>query len=172
MYPTTCNTVVGVFSTRAAADAAVADLRKAGFADTEIGMAIRNSDGKMVDAKSAGEAGEGAAIGAAAGAGVGALVGWGVLAGMIPVVGPALIAGTLGVLASNAAAGAGVVGVVGALTGWGIPADHAKHYEGELVAGRAIVTVTNTGRCDEARAILRSHGATSRDPAYATVGAM
>jgi hypothetical protein len=173
MYPTTCTTAVGVFHTRDKADAAVADLRDSGFAESEIGMIARNADGQMVEAKDeTGEAGEGAAIGAAAGAGVGALIGWGVLAGTIPVIGPALFAGTMGILASNALGGAAVVGVVGALTGWGIPAEHAKHYESEVANGRVIITVTSSGRCDEARAILRSHGATSKDPAFRPVASM
>ena len=97
--------------------------------------------------------------GALTGLGLGALAGLGVLSGVIPVVGPAIAAGTLGVILSNAAAGAGIAGLVGALIGAGIPEDEAKYYHGEFEAGRTIVTVTADGRADEATAILRRHGA-------------
>jgi hypothetical protein len=92
------------------------------------------------------------------GLGLGALAGLGVLAGVIPVVGPAIAAGTLGVILSNAAAGAGIAGLVGALVGAGIPEHEAKYYQGELEAGRSIVTVNAAGRADEATSILRGCG--------------
>ena len=41
---------------------------------------------------------------------------------MIPVVGPAIAAGTLGVVLSNAIAGAGIASLIGALVGEGLPA--------------------------------------------------
>lgn len=178
MQTTTCSTVVGVFTSRSQADKAVDALFEHGFRANHIGMVTRDGSatGKPTVASTARStatttdeaenAGTGAATGAIAGAGIGALIGWGVLAGAIPVIGPALFAGTLGVLASNAAGGAAVAGVVGALTGWGVSEEHAKHYESELSAGRVIVTVTAEDRCDEARAILRQYGATSKDPAF------
>jgi uncharacterized protein (TIGR02271 family) len=90
---------------------------------------------------------------------LGALAGLGVLAGVIPVVGPAIAGGTLGIVLSNAAAGAGLAGLVGALVGYGIPEEEAEYYRGEFEAGRTIVTVTADGRADEATAILRRFGA-------------
>jgi len=75
------------------------------------------------------------------------------------VIGPAIAAGTLGVILSNAAVGAGVAGLVGALIGAGIPEEEAQYYQSEFEAGRAIVTVTANGRADEATAILRRYGA-------------
>jgi len=83
----------------------------------------------------------------------------GVLAGVIPVVGPAIAAGTLGVILSNAAAGAGIVGVAGALIGAGLPEHEANYYDKEFEAGRTIVTVTADGQSDQATAILRRYGA-------------
>ena len=103
-------------------------------------------------------AASGALTGALTGMGLGALAGLGVLAGVIPVVGPAIAAGTLGVILSNAAAGAGIAGVVGALVGAGIPEHEAKYYQGELESGRSIITVNADGRNDEAIAILRRCG--------------
>ncbi|MDB5387988.1 MAG: hypothetical protein JWM11_3634 [Planctomycetaceae bacterium] len=171
MQTTTCTTTVGVFTSRSQADKAVDALFDAGFDTNQIGMVTRDQQVPVTattktTAKSTAEAenaGTGAATGAAAGAGIGALVGWGVLSGAIPVIGPALFAGTLGVLASNAAGGAAVAGVVGALTGWGVSDEHAKHYESEVAAGRIVVTVNAGDRCDQAREILKRFGATSKD---------
>lgn len=168
----TCETTVGVFTSRGAAEAAVSELHRSGFSDRQIGLIHRDSedmktsqdrrnvtvDGDDDDAEAATG---GAVTGAVTGLGIGALVGAGVLAGIIPVVGPALFAGTLGVLASNAAGGAAVAGLVGALTGWGVTKEDATYYESEVSAGRSIVTVTSD-RCDDAQEILTRHGGTSR----------
>jgi len=157
------STIVGVFEDRHHADQAVADLKKAGFRDDQIGVAMRHTEGSMESAATdtAGEtyAEEGAATGIVAGLGLGALAGLGVLSGVIPVIGPAIAAGTLGVILSNAAAGAAIAGLAGALIGYGIPEEEARYYHGEFEAGRTIVTVHADGRSDEATAILRRHGA-------------
>jgi len=156
-------TVVGVFEDRRHADEAVNELMKAGFRRDQIGVAMRHTEdvsGAIRADESAGsEAGTGALAGALTGLGLGALTGLGVLAGAIPVVGPAITAGTLGIILTNAAAGAGIVGVVGALIGAGIPENEAKYYNEEFEAGRTIVTVQTDGRADEATAIMRRHGA-------------
>ena len=91
------------------------------------------------------------------GLGLVALAGLGVLAGVIPVVGPAIAGGTLGIILSNAAAGAGIAGSTGALIGAGAPEEEAEYYEGEFEAGRTIVTVTATGKADEVMAVLRRY---------------
>ena len=81
------------------------------------------------------------------------------LSGVIPVIGPAIAGGTLGIVLSNAAIGAGVGGLVGALVGAGIPEDEARYYQDEFEAGRTIVTVQANGRADDAIAIFRRYGA-------------
>ncbi|MDB5306773.1 MAG: hypothetical protein JWO38_975 [Gemmataceae bacterium] len=161
---TATTTTVGVFSTRAAAEQAVRDLRAAGFRDDEIGLVGRTESGRVERTTGAGDtmAEEGAAAGAIAGAGVGAAIGFGVLAGAIPAIGPAIVAGTLGTILTNAVAGATVAGLVGALIGFGIPEDDARYYEGEVKAGRYLVTVTANGRGAEARAILHRNGGFDR----------
>ena len=157
-------TTVGVFATRAAADKAVADLKAAGYRDDEIGMVAKDAAGKTVKTDGAGEtnAGEGAAIGAAAGAAGGALVGAGILAGVIPVIGPVLALGTLGTVLVNAAGGAAIAGVAGALVGWGIPEEDAKFYEGEVQAGRYLVTVDRGTRSDDPWGTFSRHGGYNR----------
>ena len=159
----TSNHVVGVFYTRPEAEAAIRDLRTAGFADDRIGMLARDAEGHMVTEKgSATLAEEGAAAGAVVGAGAGALVGLGVLAGTIPVIGPVLAVGTLGTLLLNAAGGAALLTVVGALVGLGIPEDEAKYYENEVHGGRFLVTVDADNRASEAWSVLHRSGGYNR----------
>jgi uncharacterized protein (TIGR02271 family) len=142
----------------------MAELRKAKFDKDHISMVARNADGKTVrtDGDEETYADEGAVAGAVAGAGVGALVGIGVLSGVIPVIGPVLAAGALGTVLLNAAGGAAIAGIAGALIGWGIPEEEAEFYEGEVKAGRHLVTVEANGRADEARAILHRFGGFDR----------
>jgi hypothetical protein len=160
-----CTTTVGVFESRAAADRAVADLRAAGYKDNQIGLVHKDTtSGKTRRTDGAGDetnAGEGAAIGAAAGAVGGAAVGAGIIAGVIPVIGPVLALGTLGTILANAAGGAAIAGIAGALIGWGIPEDDAKYYEGEVQAGRYLVTV-DCGTGTDARDVITRHGGYGR----------
>ncbi|HZW32300.1 MAG TPA: general stress protein [Isosphaeraceae bacterium] len=158
------STIVGVFDDRQQADRAVDALRRAGFRDDQLGVAWRHEEEAVHVAGSdqatdETRAGEGAAVGALAGLGLGAVAGIGVLSGVIPVIGPAIAAGTLGVILTNAAAGAGIGGLVGALVGAGIPEAEAQYYQNEFEAGRMIVTVQAEGRADDAMAILRRYGA-------------
>ena len=160
------STVVGVFEDRLQADRAVDELRRAGFRDDQIGVAMRHdvgdvAVGDMTDAVDADEsaAGTGAITGILTGLGLGALAGLGVLSGVIPVIGPAIAGGTLGIILSNAAVGAGVGGLVGALVGAGVPEEHAHYYQGEFEAGRTIVTVRADGRADEVMAVFRRYDA-------------
>jgi len=151
------NTALGVFESKERAEQAVADLKAAGFTDSEIGMVYRNAEGKTVKTGSADNtyAEEGATAGLIAGAAGGALVGAGILAGaIVPVVGPILALGTLSTVLLNAAGGAAIAGLAGALIGWGIPEEDAKYYENEVKAGRYLVTIDAGDRVDEARAIL------------------
>jgi hypothetical protein len=161
----TCNTTVGVFTTREAADRAVAELKRSGYRDDQIGLVGKDSSGRTVKTDGSGSkdnnAGEGAAIGLAAGAAAGTAVGVGVLAGVIPVVGPVLALGTLGTILLNAAGGAAVAGLAGALIGWGIPDEDARYYESEVKAGRYLVTV-ECGQGDDARDLLVRHGGYDR----------
>lgn len=164
MNTTKRSTVVGVFDTRADADRAVSELRAAGFANDQIGIAGREAgdgDGSSTDAEEKGENSlGGAATGAAIGAGAGGLIALGILSGIIPGIGPAIAAGTLGMLVSNMGLGAAAVGIAGALAGLGMSDDDAKHYEGEFRSGRTIVTVNDpSGR---AWTILQANGGYSR----------
>jgi hypothetical protein len=153
-------TVVGVFDDRRHANQAITELHKAGFGESQIGVVMWHAEGApdIAGAEHDSHAASGALTGALTGLGLGALAGLGVLAGVLPVVGPAIAAGTLGIILSNAAAGAGIAGLVGALVGAGIPENEAKYYQGELESGRSIVTINAAGRAVEATAILRQCG--------------
>ena len=176
MESRTNRTVIGVFSTWEKAEAAIDDLLDQGFLNSEIGAVTSDSDGSAsrrtldrrpksrTDLEDEGEdAATGAITGTAAGVGIGGLIGLGVLSGVIPVIGPALFAGTLGVLASNAAGGAAVAGVIGALMSWGVSEAEAKHYESEIAAGRVVVTVAAGTRSTIARDVMKAHGASVRE---------
>jgi len=167
------STIVGVFEDRRHADQAVKELRDAGFRDDQIGVAMRHTEGstEAVTDEHDTHAGTGTIAGVLTGLGLGALAGLGVLSGVIPVVGPAIAAGTLGVILSNAAAGAGIGALVGALVGAGIPEEEAKYYQGEFEQGRTIVTVNADGRSDEVTTILRRHGAYDMSTRGAVAGA-
>jgi uncharacterized protein (TIGR02271 family) len=157
--------IVGVFESRAHANQAIADLKAAGFDDSDIGMVYRDHEGNTVKTGAADEtyAEEGAVAGALAGAAGGAAIGAGILAGVIPVIGPVLAIGTLGTVLLNAAGGAVIAGLTGALIGWGIPEEDAKFYENEVSAGRFLVSLSNPGdRANDARAILHRHSGFDR----------
>jgi len=64
-------TVVGVFNTRAEAEAALRDLRAAGFKEDQIGMVARNASGKLVDESGETYAEEGPPSGRSSGPGSG-----------------------------------------------------------------------------------------------------
>jgi hypothetical protein len=170
MSTTKCTTAVGLFKSHEAADKAIAELKRAGYRDDQIGLIAKNASGKTVKTDGSGSqknnAGEGAAIGAATGAAVGAGLGAGIMMGVIPVIGPVLAIGTLGTILLNAAGGAAIAGIAGALIGWGIPEEDAKYYEGEVKAGRFLVTV-DCGYGDDARDVLSRHGGYTRATASA-----
>jgi uncharacterized protein (TIGR02271 family) len=164
-------TVVAVFNSRKEAERAADELQRAGFGRDQIGVVARDTDGKgRAQGKEGGDtcAEEGAAAGAAAGAGVAALASLGMSFGVIPVIGPILAVGPLAAALLSAVGGAAAGGLAGGLVGWGIPEEEAKYYEGEVQAGRYLVTVKANGRYDEAWRILQRCGGYNRETAGQT----
>ena len=154
---TTSRTVVGLFSHHAAAEAALRDLRDAGFAEDRIGVAMqeRMKQGDLLE-ELGGEPAEGAAKGAVSGGLVGGLLG---LLGslLIPGVGPVLAGGVLASTLAGVGIGAATGGVIGALVGLGVPEADARHFDEGFRAGGTLVTVDAGARTPEAVAILARH---------------
>ena len=134
-------TVVGVFHTQAEAQAAVRDLKAAGFTDGQIGIAAQDREGSYSNQTSGTMAEEGAVAGAATGLGAGALWGLGIVAGVLPAIGPVIAGGALAAIAASAAGTAIAGGLVGGLIGLGLPEEEADYYHREFESGRTIVTV-------------------------------
>jgi len=153
--------VVGVFKNQSEAQRAIADLKKQGYTEEQIGIVSQDRD-RVTATDSGTKVEEGAVAGLAAGAGVGALWGLGILSNVVPGIGPAIFGGTLGVILSSAAAGAAAAGIGGALAGLGISEEDATYYEGELKSGRTIVTVHGTPNAGQARSVLTQHGGYDR----------
>ncbi len=168
------STVVGVFHSHEQAAQAVASLKREGFTDEQISLVGRDPNGKIkteTETATGNKAGTGAVTGAAIGAGAAGLVSLGISFGVIPVIGPILAMGPLAAALVSAASGAAWGGVLGALVGLGIPEHEAKYYEGELHAGRFLVTVKADGRSAEAWEILHRFGAYNQQTAAsATTG--
>jgi hypothetical protein len=150
--------VVGVFDSRADAEAAVDDLIDAGISSNQISVIARNEDG-TVEAERSDSVTDGAMAGAAAGAGVAGLVSLGISYGVIPVIGPILAVGPLAAALISAAGGAAVAGLAGALIDAGIPEEEAKYYESEVGEGRFVVAVNGAQDSAETWRILENAGA-------------
>lgn len=156
--------LVGVFPGFAEARRAVEQLRRAGFRDDQLGVLGPDRSEAPPPEERSGLPNdplgtrweEGAGIGAAAGATAGAGLGLAVAAGLLPPLGPVIAGGTLVALLASAGAGAAAGTAVGGILGLGIPEDHAHVYEGELRAGRVLVTVRpEAGQDEAARRTLR-----------------
>ena len=157
--------LIGVFQDAGKAQEAVRALRKAGYDDAHIGVVSRHNEGGDKDSKVA----TGAAVGAGTVGGVAALWSLGISFGVLPVIGPILAAGPLAAALISGAGGAAAGGLVGAFAGYGLSDEDARYYEGELNAGRTLVTLHSEHRAAEAWRILEGYGATRRgaQPAHA-----
>lgn len=154
-------TAVGVFEDREQVDRAVDGLRRAGFSDKSIGVAIHGDDAIVGD-RAVSEVDERVTKAPRAGAVTGGLVGGlagAAAVGLIPGVGPVLAAGALAGILGGATIGSGMGWVAGALTRIGLDEENAHLYAQEFHSGRQLVTVVAGDRQREARGILASHGA-------------
>ena len=53
--------------------------------------------------------------------------------------------------------------MAGGLIGWGLPEEDAKYYEGEVKAGRYLVTVDSGERQDHVLLVFSRHGGYNRE---------
>lgn len=152
-------TIVGVFEERLDAQQAIDMLRRAGFDEHEIGVAVRDvAEVIREQDEPVNHTADDAVAGSITGASVGGLWALGIAAGMLPGVGPAIAGSVLASFIASAAAGAAAGTLLGALVHLGIPEHEARDWEDEYHAGRTIVTVTSPGRHDEAARIIREYG--------------
>jgi hypothetical protein len=158
---TTGRTVVGMFTNRPDAEAAIRELKAAGFGDERIGVALqdREEEGDLRDLidTSGRDAAAGAAKGAVSGSLVGGLIG---LLGslFVPGVGPIVVGGVLAATLTGAGIGAATGGIIGALVALGVPEADARHFDEGLRSGRTLVTVDAGARTAEALVLLDRHG--------------
>ena len=130
---TTGRTVVGMFTNRPDAEAAIRELKTAGFGGDRIGVALQDSQEQRGLRDRMETSGREAAGGAAKGAVSGSLVG-------------------------GAGIGAATGGIIGALVALGVPEADAKHFDEGLRSGRTLVTVDAGARTTEALMLLDRHG--------------
>ena len=163
---------VGVFPHRRNAEAALHELRNAGFPMDRISVVGKNADHhdriagvEMGDRATGNKADEGAKAGAATGGILGGLggllVGLGALAipGIGPVIAGGALATALATTAAGGAIGAAAGGITGALVGLGIPEERARFYNDRVNRGDYLVMVDGTeDELRHAEAILSRHG--------------
>jgi hypothetical protein len=136
--------VFGIYSTQEGVEAAVNELKNAGFRSTDISVLLpRNLGSKDLATTKATKAPEGVAAGASSGALIGGTLGWlvGIGALAIPGVGPLLAAGPIVAALAGVGAGGAIGGITGALIGMGIPEYEAKRYEGRVRKGSILLSV-------------------------------
>jgi len=157
LTPPPSQTLVEVFNTDAAAQAAVRELKEMGFSDSQINIELHFEGANTSEGEHHHEGeqiGDFAMSGAAAGLGIGALWGLGILAGVAPEIYPTVIAAFPSAVLSTAAAGATVVGTSGALIGKLRHHDDESHQEHGCESGYAIVTVKAGTRAEIASRVL------------------
>jgi hypothetical protein len=165
---------IGIFTERATAERAVADLRAAGLPPKSIRVLVPGRSDDEVSALPTSEAeqpGMGKAMGGVVGGAVGAMTGaeLGAAAAasmLVPVAGPAIAVGLVGA-ALLTIGGAAVGGAMERTLANGLPKDELFLYEDALRRGHSIVVVTPSDTDEEKRAAeaLEAAGAESVDAA-------
>ena len=161
---------IGVFSHRQDAEAALTELRDAGFSMSQVSLIAKDGDrnnpvgGVNTQTDVGNKAGKSATAGAVTGGALGGLggllVGLGALAipGVGPVIAGGAIATALATAATGGAIGAAAGGLTGGLVGLGIPEANARAYNDRINRGDYLVIVDGTeDELRRAEAILKRH---------------
>ncbi|WP_017655520.1 general stress protein [Fortiea contorta] len=169
----TAKRAIGVFSHRRDAEAALTELRDAGFPLNQVSIIAKNTDGTNSDRLTGvdrnlgtgNKADEGAKAGAATGGAIGGLggllVGLGALAipGIGPVIAGGAVATALATTLAGGAIGAAAGGIGGGLIGLGIPEDRARVYSDRFQRGDYLLVVDGTtDEIHQAETILKRRG--------------
>ncbi|MEH2176231.1 general stress protein [Nostoc sp.] len=163
---------IGVFSHRRDAEAAITELRDAGFSLNQVSIIAKDTDGHGIagvdvdkNVGTGNKADDGAKTGAATGGVLGGLtgllVGLGTLAipGIGPVIAGGAVATALATTLAGGAIGAAAGSIVGALVGLGIPEDRARVYGDRFQKGDYLVILDGTeAEIHQAEAILKRRG--------------
>lgn len=158
---------IGAFPHRRDAEAALGELRSAGFPMNQVSLIAKDNNAHVpgVDRGTGNKADEGAKAGAATGGVLGGLggllVGLGALA--IPGIGPVIAGGAAATALATTLAGgairAAAGGIVGGLVGLGIPEDRARVYSDRFQRGEYLVIVDGTeAQIHQAETILKHRG--------------
>jgi hypothetical protein len=142
-------TVVAIFAQRDDAQHAVSSLLQAGFPAEHIGY-LEPTDVQDLKNPAKGAA-EGIAAGASSGAVIGGILG-AVAVGLIPGVGPALVAGALVPVVMGLVTGSSVGAVAGGLLGTAASSEDEPYFMEEIQAGRILVSVEVPDPAAEANA--------------------
>lgn len=171
------DTVVGIFRSRAQAEAAIPDLLKSGVPESSIvhltGSQAREQveSVRTTDAEAPGMGkAMGTYLGAVSGVGTGLSIGSAVASLMVPGVGPIMAAG-LGAAAllgiGGAAAGASLGEASETALGEGVPRDDVFFYRDLLKQGSSLIIVNDDSpeKTKLVRSVLDQHGAEDTDAA-------
>jgi hypothetical protein len=156
--------VFGIYQNQASAEAAIDNLRSAGFRNTDISVLFPDNEGtKDLAIEKATKAPEGATTGGISGGIIGGALGWlvGIGALAIPGAGPFIAAGPIVALLSGVGAGGALGGIIGALMGLGVPEYEAKRFEGRIRKGGILLSVhcDNSDWVKRAKSVLDQTGA-------------
>ena len=162
---------IGVFPHRRDAEAALTELRDAGFSMNQVSLIAKDGDrsnpvgGVNTQTGVGNKAGESATAGAVTGGALGGLggllIGLGALAipGIGPVIAGGAVATALATTAAGGAIGAAAGGITGGLVGLGIPENRARGYSDRINKGDYLVIVDGTDEeIRHAEAILKRRG--------------
>ena len=149
------STTIGIFSTQADAEFALAELRAFEVKEEDISYIYVNNAGELVDNQVGEKVGTGATTGATTGAVVGAVLGFVVANGVLPGLGSLIVAGPLAVAlgftgtaaaaVGGAMTGAVAGGFIGALTGLGVSDEDALRFQEYIRSGDVLIIVRSAG---------------------------
>ena len=154
--------VTAIFHSRSAAEMAVDELNRAGFAPEDVSLLMSDSTrGREFAVKKSTKVPEGTATGATVGGVIGAVAAGLAAVGSLAIPGLALVAaGPVVAALAGLGAGAAAGGLTGALIGLGLPEHEAKFYDKEIEKGGILVGVyAHDDRQKSAREILEAAGA-------------
>jgi hypothetical protein len=160
--------IAGFFKTRAEGEAAQEALLAGGFTRDEVSFVAGDTSGHRIpavgpvettgaDSEAAGDAVIGGVVGLAAG----------MVAVVLPGIGPLIAAGPLAGAIGGLGLGAAAGGIVGLLRDHGIPEEEAQFFAEGVKRGGSLVTVRTTDeRAGQARSTLERHGAIDTEILY------